>query len=72
MSCRATQDGWVKMESSDKTWFTGGGNGNLFQYSCLEKAMGSTKRQKDMTPEDEASQVGRCPICCWERAKGNY
>ena len=27
MPCRATQDGWVMMESSDKTWSTGEGNG---------------------------------------------
>ena len=27
MLCRATQDGWVIAESSDKTWSTGGGNG---------------------------------------------
>ena len=41
------------MESSDKTYFPGGGNGNPFQYSCLENPMNSMKRQKDMTPEDE-------------------
>ena len=38
-------------------WFTGGGNGNPFQYSCLENPMYNTKRQKDMTPEDEASRL---------------
>ena len=27
MPCRATQDGWVMVESSDKMWFTGEGNG---------------------------------------------
>ena len=32
----------------------GEGNGNLLQYSCLENAMSSMKRQKDMTPEDKA------------------
>ena len=31
MSCRATQDGQVTVKSSDKTCFTGGGNGNPFQ-----------------------------------------
>ena len=35
MLCRATQDGWVMVESSDKTWFTGEGNGKPLQYSCL-------------------------------------
>ena len=35
MLCRAAQDGWVIAKSSDKTWFTGGGNGKSLQYSCL-------------------------------------
>ena len=38
------------MESSDKMWSTGEGNGKLLQYSCLENPM---KRQKDMTLKDE-------------------
>ena len=36
MPCRATQDGWVIVESSDKMWSTGGGNGKSLQYSCCE------------------------------------
>ena len=36
MPCRATQDGWVMVGSSDKTWSTGEGNGKPLQYSCLE------------------------------------
>ena len=53
MSCRATRDGWVIVESSDKTWSTGEGNGKPLQYSCLENPMNSMKRQKDMTLKDE-------------------
>ena len=53
MLCRATQDGWVVVESSDKTWSIGEGDGKPFQYSCLEKPMDSMKRQKDMTLRDE-------------------
>ena len=49
MPCRATQDGWVMVESSDKTWSTGEGNGKPLQYSCLENPMNSMKRQKDRT-----------------------
>ena len=45
--CRATQDGQVMVESSDKTWSTGEGNGKPLQYSCLENPMNSLKRQKD-------------------------
>ena len=42
MLCRATQDGWIVVESSDKMW-------------TLEKgmAMNSMKRQKDRTLKDE-------------------
>ena len=42
MPLRVTQDGWFIVKSSDKTWSTGGGNGNSLQYSCLENAMDST------------------------------
>ena len=52
MPCRATQDSWV-MESSDKTWSTGEGNGKPLQYSCLENPINSMKRQKDGTLKDE-------------------
>ena len=53
MPSRATQDGWVMVESSDKMWSTGEGNGNPLQYSCLENPMNSVKRQKDRTLKDE-------------------
>ena len=66
MLCRTTQDGRVIVKSFDKSWSTGGGNGNPLQYSCLEIYMNSLKRQKDMTPEDELPQVGMCPICYWD------
>ena len=41
MPCRATQDGQVMVESSDRTWSTGEGNGKPLQYSCLENPMNS-------------------------------
>ena len=53
MSCRATQDGWVIVECSDKNWSTGQGNGKALQHSCLENLMNSMKRQKDKQLEDE-------------------
>ena len=53
MLCRTTQDGWVMVESSDKTWSTGEGNGKPLQYSCLENPMNSMKKQKDRTLKDE-------------------
>ena len=45
--------GEFMVESSDKTWSTGEGNGKQLQYSCLENPMNSMKRQKDMTLKDE-------------------
>ena len=53
MPCRATQDRYIVVESSDKIWSTGEGNGKPFQYSCLENPMNSMKRQKDRTLKDE-------------------
>ena len=53
MLCRATQDGWVMVESSNKTWSTGEGNVRPLQYSCLENPMNSMKRQKDRTLKGE-------------------
>ena len=53
MLCRATQDGWVMMESSDKMWSAGEGSGKPLQYSCLENPMNSMKRQKDRTLKDD-------------------
>ena len=41
------------VESSDKTWSTGEGNGKPLQYSCLENPMNSMKRQKGVTLKDE-------------------
>ena len=53
MPCRATQDRQVMVESSDKTWSIGEGNGKPLQYSCLKNPMNSMKRQTDMTLKDE-------------------
>ena len=41
------------VESYDKTRSTGEGNDKPIQYSCLENAVNSMKRQKDMTLKDE-------------------
>ena len=53
MPCRATQDGWVMVESSDKMWSTGERNGKPLQYSHLENPMNSIKRQKARTLKDD-------------------
>ena len=53
MPCRATQDGRVMVERSDRMWSTGGGNGKPLQYSCLENPMNSMKRQNDKILKEE-------------------
>ena len=53
MPRRVTQDRWVMVESSNKMWSTGEGNGMPFQYSCFENPMNSMKRQKDRKLKEE-------------------
>ena len=53
MLCKATQDGGVMVESSDKMWSTGEGNDKPLQHSCIENLMNNMKRQKDRTLKDE-------------------
>ena len=48
MSCRATQDGCVMVESSDKTWSTGEGNSKPLKHSSLENPMNSMKNTSHM------------------------
>ena len=45
------------VESSDKMWPTGEGNGKPLQYSCLENPMNNMKRQRDTTLEDELPRL---------------
>ena len=53
MLCRATQDGQVMVESSDKTKSTGEGNGKPLLYSCLENPTKSMKRKNDRILKEE-------------------
>ena len=53
MPCRATEDIRIMVESSNKMWSTGKGNGKTLQRSCLENPMNSMKRQKDTMLNDE-------------------
>ena len=53
MLCRATQDGYVMVESSDKMWSAGEGNGKPLQYSCLENPKNSMKRKNDRILKEE-------------------
>ena len=57
MTCRATQDGLVVVEYSDKMRSTGEGNGKPLYYFCLENPMNSMKGQKDRTLKDELPRL---------------
>ena len=47
----------VYVESYDKIWSTGEGNGKPLQYSCLENPMNSMKRQKGRTLKEELPRL---------------
>src|SRR5574337_1138571 len=53
MPCRATQDGQVMVERSDRMWSTGEGNGKPLQYSFLENPIKCMKRQNDRILKEE-------------------
>ena len=57
MPCKATQDRWVMVESSDKMWFTRERNGKPLQHSYLENTMNSMKKQKDVTLKNETPRL---------------
>ena len=42
MLCGVTQDGRGMVETSDRMWSTGEGNGKLLQFSCLDNPMNTT------------------------------
>ena len=71
LPCRATQDGWVMVESSDKMWSSGEGSGKSLQYSCLEKPMDSMKKQKDMTLKDELPRSVGAQYATGEECRNN-
>ena len=60
------------MESSDKTWSTGKGNGKPFQYFCLENPMNSMKRQKSMTLKDELPRSVGAQYAIKDQWRNNY
>ena len=57
MPCGAAQDRRATVESSDKTWSTGEGNGKPLQHSCLENLVKTMKRQKDRTLKEELPRL---------------
>ena len=70
MLCKATEDGRVMVEISDKMWSIGEGNGKPLQYFCLENHMDSMKKQKDKTLKDELPRLVMSGEITPERMKG--
>ena len=66
-----SQDGQVMVESPDKMWSTGEGNGKPLQHSCLENPMNSMKRQKDKTLKDELPNLVGAQIATGDQWRNN-
>ena len=56
MPCRATQDRWLMVESSDKAQSTGEENSKPLLYSFLENPMNSMKKQNNRILKEEPSR----------------
>ena len=59
------------VESSDKIWSTGGGNGKPLQYFCLENSMNSMKKQKDRTLKDELHRLVGAQYATGDQSRNN-
>ena len=60
------------VESSEKMWSTGEGNGKPLQYSCLKNPMNSMKRQKDRTLKDELPRLVGAQYAVGDQWRTNY
>ena len=59
------------LESSDKMWSAGQGNGKLLQCSCLKNPMNSLKRQKHRTLKDELLQAVGAQYATRDQCRNN-
>ena len=71
MPCRATQGGRIIVESFDRMWCTGEGNGKPLHYSCLENPVDSMKRQKDKTLKDELPRLVGADYATGDQRRNN-
>ena len=71
MPCGATQDERVMVERSDRMRSTGEGNGKPLQYSCLENAMNSRKRQNDRILKEELPMLVRAQYATGDQWRTN-
>ena len=60
------------MERSDRTWFTGEGNGKPLQYSCLENPINSMKRQYNRIPKEELPRSVGAQYATGDQRRNNY
>ena len=60
------------VESSDKTWSFGEGNGKPLQYSWLENPMNSMKKQKYRTLKDELSRSVGAQYASGDKWRNNF
>ena len=59
------------VESSDRMWSTGEGNGKPLQCSFLEDPMNSMKRQKDRTWKDELPRLTGAQYATGDQRRNN-
>ena len=59
------------VESSDKMWSTGEGNGKPLQYSCLENPMNSMKRQEYRIQKGELHRLVGAQYAIGEEWRNN-
>ena len=59
------------LESSDKTWSTGEGNGKPLHYSCLKNLMNSMKKQIVRTLKDELPRSGGTQYATGDQWRNN-
>ena len=59
------------LEGSDKTWYTGEGNGKPLEYSCFENLMNSMKKQKGRTLKDELPRSGGAQYATGDQWRNN-
>ena len=60
------------VESSDKMWSIGEGNGKPLQYSFLENPMNPMKSQKDRTLKDELPRLVGTQYATGDQWRTNY
>ena len=71
MPCGATQDRLVMVERADRMWATGEGNSTPLQYSYLENAMNSMKRQNDRILKEELPRLVYAQYATGEQWRNN-